>query len=103
MKRNISMKSITFAEQESNVTVLGDLCYKKILVKSGIEMSFKRGKEVGVSEPPKIDLRKPIDDTDYDFCSHFIIKANEMLQAETCEEIFEIVDSCLFSDRKSGV
>ena len=60
-------------------------------------MGFKRGKEVVVSAPPKIDLSKPIDDFDYDFCSHLFIQANEMLNAESFEEIFEIVDSNIYS------
>jgi hypothetical protein len=66
-------------------------------VKFGIEMSFKRDKIAGVSEPPRIDLCKPIDDFDYKMCELIFSKATNMLKAETFDEIYAIVDADIFS------
>ena len=54
---------------------------------------FRLSKEVGMDSPnmPKINLKHPITEAGYDFCMSAIVRANEVLNAETFEEVYKIV------------
>jgi hypothetical protein len=61
---------------------------------------FRTSKEVGTDlwpNMPKINLKHPITEAGYVFCMSAIVRANEVLNAETFEEVYKIVDEDIYS------